>query len=703
MEDFWLPRLSTTISARRLIPGWSHVEEGLATFLEAPLALGAGFGGADPQLSDVLLVSAPGAVGKTTLARQIAVRTGAMLVNLAEGAAVGAGTMTGGLARTGLYDQFLEGRASVIVDGLDEARIRVTQAGFAAFIEDIVDLVASREQESYGPIVLFGRTGAVEESWLLFSEHNMEPPVLEIGYFDHNNAKDFATIQANHLRGNQHEPDRRAIELILDQLQSQTLSDGNAFAGYSPVLIAVAKRVADPKDPEFEANTAQLISRLEHGTEHITLAGIAQSILEREQTKIRSLNLSDPELLDTLYTPEEQFARLVHRVYGHGSNVVLPPMTPSDRQAYESALETWVNEHPFLDGVGRQPSSAVFGGLIAAKALRNEAVSDEVLSQELNQSTLVNPFLAEFYISSLREEHNAILGEEQNANLREEQNADVPEISATHIGLIYASLSARLSSGQNASLRIDADVADINNADAEVEISIEGDGDVVLEFTTDSTEHFRFGRKMQDVTIICPMAALTVGDGSELTLVSPLSLQVGTLILSGNQVTVEQPAHRALEEIEDVVDITVEQQAISQVVTLPRLAGAVALEVRWPGSESWPWSAYSVPERDEGDPRIYDGINALLRILRLFRSKGKGNLAKYCGAIDHHRRTYGLGQAMRDQLIREEVLSRKDPFYFLDPDQLMESAGLMYNTVRAGIANETTREFVRRGLENADR
>lgn len=686
MEAFWIPRLSATVQAPRLIRGWSHVEEGLTTFLEAPLALGPGFGNANPRCSDILLVSAPGAVGKTTLARQVAAETGTILVNLAEAAAVGAGTMTGGLAKTGLYDRFLEGEASVIVDGLDEARIRVTQAGFAAFIADLVDLVTSRKQGAHRPLVLFGRTGAIEESWLLFCEHNTEPPVLEIGYFDHNSAIEFAAIQAHHIRGKEHEPDRRAIELLLDQLQSQTLSDGNNFAGYSPVLIAVARRVADPMDPDYETNTAQLISRLEQGTEDITLAGIAQSILEREQSKIRSLDLSDPTLPDALYTPDEQYARLVGRVYGHGLRVTLPEMTLADQQKYENALETWVNEHPFLDGAGRQPSSAVFGGLIAAKALRVEAVADHVLSQELNHGTLANPFLAEFYITTLQKD----------------QNTKIPEMPPTHIGLVYASLSARLSSGQNASLRIDADMRSVDNEEAEVEIVIAGDKSVVLEFTTNAAGHFRFGRKVQDVTIMCPTASLTLGNGSELTLLAPLSLHVARLTLSGNQISVDQPAHRAREEIEDVVDITVEQEIISEIATLPRLTGVVTLEVRWPGSENWPWGAFSVSERSEDDPRIYDGINALLRILRLFKSKGKGDLAKYCGAIDHHRRTYGLGQAMRDHLLREKVLSRREPFYFLDPDQLMAKAGLMYTSVRSGVANDTTREFVRRALEIAD-
>ncbi len=686
MDAFWIPRLSTTVRAQSQITGWSHVDEGLETFLEASLTIGSGFGQSDPHNSNILLVSAPGAVGKTTLARQIASRTGAMLVDLAEAAAVGAGTMTGGLAKTGLYNKFLKGEASVIVDGLDEARIRVTQEGFSAFIEDLVDLVSSREKMVRKPVVLFGRTGAVDESWLLLSEHNVEPPVLEIDYFDLDRAQLFAEIQARHIRNRNHEPDKRAIELLLGQLQNQTLADGTSFIGYSPVLVAVAKRIADPKDQDYEKNTAQLISRLEKGKEQITLAGIANSILEREQKKIRTLGLSDSELNNKLYTPDEQFARLVDRVYGQGLKYTLPAMSPTDREAYENALKTWVNEHPFLDGVGRNSSSAVFGGIIAAKALGIKSISDEVLLKELNLNAPINPFLAEFYIT----------------DLKKEQETETPYIPSEHIGLVYASLCARLASGQNASLRIDAEPVGFDVEDAEVEISVEGSTSVPIAFKTSQDGQFKFGRKVQDISIVAPTAELVIGGGTELTLIAPVSVEVANLILDGDQITVEQPAHRAREEIKDVVDIRARQEMLSQVLALPRHAGEVKLEVNWPGSEKWPWGAFSVEEEDEEDPRIYDGINALLRIIRLFKSKGKGNLAKFCGAIDHHRRTYGLGQAVRDQLLREEILSRKEPFYFLDPDRLMTRAGLMYNTVRAGVANDATREFIRRALENMD-
>ena len=105
MDDFWLSTMgqsSVPILMERIPVGWAADIESLSTFIEAPLEIADGFGSEIPY--PILLVSAPGAVGKSTLAREISARTGAILVDLANADAVGAATVTGGLAWAGLFD-----------------------------------------------------------------------------------------------------------------------------------------------------------------------------------------------------------------------------------------------------------------------------------------------------------------------------------------------------------------------------------------------------------------------------------------------------------------------------------------------------------------------------------------------------------------------------------------------------------------------
>ena len=160
IDNFWNQRLesSTPIDSAKLILGWSFIENGLDTFKEAPLTLSAEVGTQDdPAESALLLVSAPGAVGKTTLAKQIAFATGSVYIDLSIAAPVGANTLIGDIANSGLYQDWINGSVAVLIDGLDEARLKVTQEAFDAFLLDVATQSAGRDM----PTVLFGRTGAI--------------------------------------------------------------------------------------------------------------------------------------------------------------------------------------------------------------------------------------------------------------------------------------------------------------------------------------------------------------------------------------------------------------------------------------------------------------------------------------------------------------------------------------------------------------
>ena len=71
----------------------------------------------------------------------------------------------------------------------------------------------------------------------------------------------------------------------------------------------------------------------------MTLRTITTAILEREQAKLEPLAFEDESLKQTLYTPDEQLARLVARVHGRPTPA-LPPMSANDARIYANALET---------------------------------------------------------------------------------------------------------------------------------------------------------------------------------------------------------------------------------------------------------------------------------------------------------------------------------------------------------------------------
>ncbi len=181
IEKFWKPRLNVNrVTTASLIRGWSFENRGLDTFTEAPLELSTEFGSDDdPERSSILLVSAPGVVGKSTLARQIAFATGAVYLDLAKADPVGANTLSVGLTKSGLFPHWEAQTTAVLIDGLDEARLRVTQEAFEAFLSDIAEISKNRNV----PTVLFGRTGAIQDAWLVLKIDDADVSVLEIGYY----------------------------------------------------------------------------------------------------------------------------------------------------------------------------------------------------------------------------------------------------------------------------------------------------------------------------------------------------------------------------------------------------------------------------------------------------------------------------------------------------------------------------------------
>ncbi len=68
IDNFWKPLLSVQkVTSPKLLKGWSFHDNGHETFKEAPLTKSEEFGNdGDPANSPVLLVSAAGAVGKST-------------------------------------------------------------------------------------------------------------------------------------------------------------------------------------------------------------------------------------------------------------------------------------------------------------------------------------------------------------------------------------------------------------------------------------------------------------------------------------------------------------------------------------------------------------------------------------------------------------------------------------------------------------
>ena len=675
IDNFWTNRLRDIQTQPTItLKGWRQVHETAKMFKEAPLTMSDEFTSKfTPQDTPLLLVSAPGAVGKTTLAKEIAHRTGAIYLDLAQSEPVGGHTLSGGLVRADLYASWKEERTTVLLDGLDEARLRVTQEAFEAFLDDIRELSQHRKL----PTVIFGRSGSIQEAWYVLAEKSFEAPVLEIGYYCIEDAIEFAhaKLRIDNPSRLHPETDKRAISLLLERIRSQTESDGDRFAGYAPVLQAIAEQVSKERNP------ASIVAKIEAGVHPVTLQDVATSILERERTKLEPLSFENPELSRSLYLAGEQLGHLSSKVYGQDRPEV-PPMSPADAQLYENALKTWVDDHPFLDGNSR-PSSAIFDAVIATWTMcrsGSEQAEEKAVQSELAGGIGANPFLSEIYINELA---------------KDEKTYIAPE----HIGVVYASLRARLSLGDTASLLVEsAETAEVNGVPlAEVEftqIRKHEESARVIELDTDKEGLIRLGTHVEDVEVLAPECYVQIGPGNEAVLVAPISVQCNLLSIEAQTLIAEPSPTSSI----GATYLEATEFCSNILTSVPVLRGKATLSACWPGVRNYPWTSFAVDSEAQDDPMIEEALRRLRKFVISFRSHSRGSLARYKEKIEHRRMTKGAGQAVLNLMLEEEILNFKDSMYFLYADRLAAQTGLSYLDCMECHFGTAAIEFVQRAI-----
>ena len=678
IENFWKKILPprTPITTTEPAQGWKVDEERIPGFTEAPLLLDTELSDSDIVLSEcsVILVSAPGAVGKTTLAKKICAQTGAVYIDLAQARTVGGSTLSGGLFESNLADNWRAGELALVIDALDEARTRVTEEAFEDFFDNVKSLTSSSI-----PITLFGRTGAIEYAWLWLKD-NLPPQkkvgVLQIDFYDPETAVEFTfnvlgndpklvDIQNKNGRPAPTPAQRRAIELILRGLRSRLNDEEQSrFAGYAPVLMTVASRVAS------EPNTVTLINQLDAGaSQSVTVESINAVILERESGKLDGLNFADATLREKLYRPDEQLDYLSERLYGTSSPDI-PDMNPDDAKAYRNALKTWIGEHPFLNGLGTEASSAVFEAHICLHALKKEP--SRVLGEQISRDRMANPFLSELYSVVF---------------------ADPERIPAEHVGVIYASIRARLASGQRAHLEV-------------YEPSEDGRGDA-LDFTIwvsypDRNEALayegrinrsgtiRLGPYVEDVDIDAQNLKVELGGTDEVNVTAPVSIKCETLAFEAKTMVVSGDG-------DDLVSL----KANNCADRIDKITARENLRIKWLGGNRHPWNPFYMENLLEAELDESGHTNIYMRIRRfvvLFRvSRHNNMLSAYKMRIEHRRRTGGIGKKVWDKLLEAGICRLEDPMYILKPDLLKKKTGLDYIQFKRGQGQDdkTFLEFVK--------
>lgn len=666
----------------------------------------------------LLIISAPGAVGKTTLAKQVASQAQIPYWDLAATGPVGKSTFHGSVmaalgpeAALKLFGQNMS--SAFIIDALDEARIKVTAAAFEAFL---ADAAAFAKTKSNLCVVLLGRTQIAETAWLSASEAGVRTALATIELFDENAASVYVerrvrrhSAAAAAAMDAHRAPFAEARSQIFGLLNGAFGGDSSAasFLGYAPVLDAISVRLGENvnfHEVVRELKTVQLPDNLDSQLRPIALLRqMCDDILIREH-KQKLLNNMKPILeplvggsdwssWEALYTPAEQCDRLVCLTFG--GNYLMSVSAPSEvLSRYEEQLGSFIREHPFLRD-GKAYANVVFESYLVARSLFAGAPEAKRVAEArlLSGAMPATRLFADFYFLFMRE-----------------MAADLMPL--THIAPVYASLVSAESPVTHVALELDGrdpedevpEDAGVEYADGEFTICVHSDSS---EVTHQAVVSFRTPVRTEDTLLLhsglaeavvtLPCAVSIVPSAGEVVVGPAVAICCSRLEIAGSRLIVS--ASKRAAPLGDENDPSVALFALaapSQEVSSISVRGQ--LNVSWPEDARHPWTPYATrfERRLDNDPRLRECYFRFRRIVRTLRSHSKGSLARYYKKIEHQRVLKGrIGEALLSRLIADGILIREGNFYHWGPAAASRLVGVGWMDLRNGAASGQLAGYLR--------
>jgi hypothetical protein len=678
IDNGWVQRLEAAVvptnSAKR---GWLVAEHRTIdpAFMEPTLKVLQG----DPTTARVIVVAAPGAVGKSTLARAISVRSSAVLVDLATTEPLGGNFFVGGVANAfgpqALPDLYA-GKIALVVDALDEAQLDAGDDGFSA---GLLDLAAIVQAPGVLPATILGRATAAETAWLILIDAGVDACLLMIDFFDAEQATEYlrrrlpalaATREATKRAFERHGANYVDLAIAVHEKLTTTAGDQDPrFSGYAPVLDAICAYSLDEKDLNPSARLANLAFNGAIGL----VERIAKSILEREQLKLTNKIEGAPPGVDLLelYTPAEQLCRLAANLFKCDLPAGPHIADPMFRQTYEDKVAEFSPQHPFLSASGGA-SSAAFAAFVLVWGITTGAAREEARRALAKVPTMGAGLFFELYMSWLKEENH------NDNNPRRLDLADV--------GPLYASFAGQAARGEQPQLEIagephseliDVSFEMIPSAERpNAEIRLYGPYDCSTNAVLD------FHGLVGGLDISAPISVI-VGDGRNVGITAPVQIDVDTLEIDGRDLRVIKSA-LTMEPIGSAVVLMARDADVSRVDRI--VTHGATLAVTFPGAQAYPWSDYYVAREPAPNEQIAVLRRRARRVLTSFRSHSKGALVRLADKINHARmmKEGSEGRRLLERLQADGILSPFDSgkFYQLHSDRLAVSFGMDYQAIQ---------------------
>lgn len=346
---------------------------------------------AEKKNAHFILFSAPGATGKSALAKYISYKYNGIYWDLSK-IKLGDNSFHGTILRaigasnfSGFVNDLNTSNALLVIDAFDEAEMSSGRNSIENLLMDIDGIISNCQISS---VILFARTETSEFIASFCLNRNILISHYEIGFFNESNARDFVVKRLAAWGKDVTDVSNQCINEYFEKIKKLLSENDNAlsFLGYAPVLEAIATHISE------ETNVSKLLSCLKSEEHSFNIINtIMNDLVERESIKVQNAFRTRCEgksisfdAWEKVYTKKEQIFRIVFYIvfkdnsYENYRVKGLPAQLIED---YNDVINTFLPQHPFIQS---SHSDSVLSSVIdfTGPAFRDYAIANLLLCKD---------------------------------------------------------------------------------------------------------------------------------------------------------------------------------------------------------------------------------------------------------------------------------------------------------------------------------
>lgn len=665
-----------------------YVTEAYSNYVEPPFVQLVTYKGLIPiSKAEVLLISAPGATGKSALSSYLSNKMNIPLFDLGVHPAVGAHSLVGLLVDHLSTDDYVkfkdglsQGKFSMIIDGLDEAEIKASSSAYESFLDDVVKIAKGAKGV---PFLMLGRSRVVEDTMYYLEKNDVRVSCLQIEPFTLKQACEFIDKtmsernSANRFEKSYHE----VRNYIIDSIGGFFKNEGelrkesfNRFIGYAPVLMSIASLLSERQDYN------KLLNELRSGgnTSMELVLEIIEKILIREKEKVRNQVLPPliqeykVEGIDALAASiEEQCARVLCYVQREPCEFSLTGEPDFDHK-YNKKMDDWVSNHPFVKA-NYEIQNIVFESYIIAKLSTMEKYLPLVIKY-LKRIKSNSYLLFDFYdrlVNETRYVHYQMLP------------------------YLFDSFRALDQFNGSGAMELISTTEDDEFLEASCELAFyRQEQDAEIDFVTNIPydEQLFMPSSLYGIMVDVPLKVSC--DAPRLDMRPPFRIRCKEMYITSRDVVITNTNATAQMTIE--CDLFQALQVDGNIPSLIDRSEGSSLVISTSSEVKYPFSNYRNPiDNNTLDDRVLlEKYRKLCKTIILFRSNGKENMARIQDKIHSRICNTPVGKAVIKKLLTSRIIKSEGVLYVLNLEELDKQLGMSYNGIHSGTMNEKTRVFL---------